>query len=428
MGKTVKAIINNQTIEIPVLIGSQGEKALDISKLRQQTGYITLDPGYGNTGSCRSKITYVNGEKGVLRYRGIPIDELAENSTFVETAYLLIYGSLPDAKQKKDFSYLLTEHSLLHEDINIFFQNFPRLSNPMGILSSMVNAMRFFYNTLPASPNTITDDEIARLISKMRTMAAFSYKISRGHKVVYPNPKYSYCENFLNMMFDNPVKPYTLDPDIVKALSIFWIVRADLEQNNSTTAVRLVGSGRVNIHAAISAGTCALWGPLHGGATYAVYNMLEEIKKNKYDINYYINKAKDPNDSFRLFGFGHRIYRTYDPRSLILKNTYKSLIQDKLKDNSLYEIALELEDAALNDDFFKEHKIFPNIDLYSGVLLKALGIPENMFTVLFAIGRLPGWIAQWKEEADDPKWKLYRPRQIYIGSEKRDYVPMDKRE
>jgi len=428
MQENVKVIIGDNTIELPVIIGSEGEKAIDITALRQQTGYITLDPGFANTGSCVSSITFMDGEKGVLRYRGIPVEQLAENSTFVETAYLLINGVLPTRKELARFSSLLNQHSLVHEDMKIFYQNYPRHSHPMGILSSMVNALRSFYPELPTSS---AEEEInitvTRLISKVRTMAAMSYKISRGHKVVYPHPELDYCSNFLNMMFENPVKPYEMKKEFVKALNVFWILHADHEQNCSTSAVRLVGSARVNLYAAISAGISALWGPLHGGANQAVIEMLKQIHAGGEKVSRIVERAKDRKDPFRLMGFGHRVYKTYDPRAKIIKKTCDSLLDTLHISDPLLDIARELEEVALHDQYFIDHNLYPNVDFYSGIVLRALGIPTNMFTVMFAIGRLPGWIAQWKEGADDPKWKLYRPRQVYTGPTTTDYVEIDRR-
>ncbi len=429
MSETVKLTIGEITYELPLIEGTEGEKAIDISKLRQKTGIITYDPGYPNTGTCLSGITFMNGEEGVLRYRGIPIEQLAEYSTFTETAYLLLNGELPTQKELTRFSVLLNDHSLIHRDMLHFFDNFPRRAHPMGILSSMVNAMRSFYPELHEQSDeeerTVT---FARLISKVRTMAAISYKLSRGHEVIYPRPDLTYVPNFLNMMFDSPVRSYKIDPDIVRALEVFWILHADHEQNCSTAAIRLVGSARVNIYAAISAGICALWGPLHGGANQSVMEMLLDIKDNGGDIAPYLKRAKDKNDNFRLPGFGHRVYKTYDPRTYVMKKVCHRLM-DKLKiDNDpILDIAMRLEEAALNDQYFVDHKLYPNVDFYSGIVLRIIGIPLNMFTVMFAIGRLPGWISQWKESIDDPQGKLHRPRQIYVGSLKRDYIPIDKR-
>lgn len=408
-----------------MVVGTEGEKAIDISKLRQETGLITLDTGYANTGSCTSAITFMDGEAGILRYRGIPVEQLAEHSSFKETAYLLINGRLPRQQELTDFSVLLNDHSLVHEDMRAFYENYPRSSHPMGILSSMANAVKSFYPELQNLEEEI-NMTVTRLLSKIRTMAAMSYKISRGHKVVYPRPDLAYCANFLNMMFDSPVRPYEIDEDVVKALNVFWILHADHEQNCSTSAVRMVGSARVNLYAAISAGISALWGPLHGGANQAVIEMLSDIAANK-NMQRAVERAKDKDDPFRLMGFGHRVYKTFDPRMKVMKKMCDTLL-DKLKiSDPLLDVAIELEQIALKDDYFIDHNLYPNVDFYSGIVMRAIGIPTNMFTVMFAIGRLPGWIAQWKESQDDPNWKLCRPRQIYTGPVEIDYIPIDRR-
>jgi len=426
MGDKVTITYQDKTIELPIIVGSEGEVAVDITRLRAETGIITMDPGYANTGSCASSITFMDGEKGILRYRGIPVEELAEHATFKETAYLLINGEPPSNGELNRFSILLNDHSLVHEDMQAFYQNFPRQSHPMGILSGMVNALRFFYPELQTLEEEI-NITVTRLLAKIRTMAAMSYKISRGHKVVYPRPDLAYCANFLNMMFDSPVRPYVIDEDVVKALRVFWILHADHEQNCSTSAVRLVGSARVNLYASISAGISALWGPLHGGANQAVIEMLQSIESGGHTIDQVVRRAKDRNDSFRLMGFGHRVYKTYDPRAKIMKKMCDTLLAKlKLKD-PLLDLAKELEEKALSDSYFIDHHLYPNVDFYSGIVLRAIGIPTNMFTVMFAIGRLPGWIAQWKESADDPNWRIARPRQIYTGPSKTTFVPIDQR-
>jgi citrate synthase len=425
MTDTIKLVYGKKEYELPVFEGSEGEKAIDISRLRADTGFITLDPGYANTGSCTSSITFMDGEKGILRYRGIPVEELAEKATFKETAYLLINGRLPNREELTRFSVLLNDNSLVHEDLRAFYENFPRSSHPMGILSSMVNALRSFYPEFQNLEEEI-NMTMTRLLSKIRTLAAMSYKISRGHKVVYPRPDLAYCANFLNMMFDSPVKPYEIDNDVVNALRVFWILHADHEQNCSTSAVRLVGSARVNLYAAISAGIAALWGPLHGGANQAVIEMLSDIAEKKH-MAQAIERAKDKKDPFRLMGFGHRIYKTYDPRAKIMKKMCDSLLNKLNISDPLLNIAKELEGVARKDDYFVEHNLYPNVDFYSGIVLRAIGIPTNMFTVMFAIGRLPGWIAQWRESLDDPNWKLGRPRQIYTGPTVTEFVPIDKR-
>jgi citrate synthase len=426
MTEFVKLTYGDKTYTLPVVVGSEGEKAIDISSLRQETGFITLDSGYANTGSCKSNITFMDGEKGILRYRGIPVEQLAEHSTFKETAYLLINGELPTQKQLNRFSVLLNDHSLVHEDMQLFYQNFPRTSHPMGVLSSMVNALRSFYPELQTLEEEI-NITVTRLLSKIRTMAAMSYKITRGHKVVYPRPDLMYCANFLNMMFDSPVRPYVIDEDVVKALNVFFILHADHEQNCSTSAVRLVGSARVTLFAAISAGIAALWGPLHGGANQAVIEMLTDISRTGGKIKPFIERAKDKKDSFRLMGFGHRVYKTYDPRAKIMKKMCDTLLAKMDIHDPLLDLAKDLEAAALKDDYFIEHHLYPNVDFYSGIVLRAIGIPTNMFTVMFAIGRLPGWIAQWKESMDDPHWRLSRPRQLYTGPRERAYIPIHQR-
>jgi citrate synthase len=428
MEQKVQIIIDGKIHECPLVVGTEGERAIDISRLRAETGLITFDPGYPNTGSCKSAITFMDGEKGILRYRGIPIEQLAENSSFVETAYLLINGELPTREQLTRFSVLLNDHSLIHEDMRHFFANFPRGAHPMGILSSMVNALRAFYPQIPErSEMEEVNITVTRLISKVRTLAAMSYRISRGHLVVYPKPELTYAANFLNMMFDSPVRPYVIDQDLVHALNVFWILHADHEQNCSTAAVRLVGSAKVNLYAAISAGICALWGPLHGGANQSVIEMLTEIYESGGDVRPFIERARDKNDPFRLMGFGHRIYKTYDPRAVIMKKwCYKILEKLNLSD-PLLDLGMELEETARKDSYFIDHNLYPNVDFYSGVVLRALGIPINMFTVMFAIGRLPGWIAQWKESIEDPDWKLQRPRQVYTGLQEKDYIPIEKR-
>ena len=426
MKEYAKLVIDGKELMLPVIEGSEGEKAVDIRALRQETGYITFDPGFGNTGTCKSTITYMDGEQGILRYRGIPIEQLAEQSSFVETAFLLIAGKLPSRAELTKTSVYLNDFSLLHENMKGFYQNYPSKAHPMGILSAMVNAMRSFY------PELIDIDEdmnktYLRLLSKIRTMAAMAYRITLGAKVVYPRPDLCYCANFLNMMFDNAVKPYNVDEDMVKALNIFWILHADHEQNCSTTAVRVVGSGQVNIYAALSAGISALWGPLHGGANQAVVRMLEQIQEDGMTIKNCLARAKDKDDPFRLMGFGHRVYKTYDPRAKIMKNMVDILLSKMNRKDPLLNIAMELEEAALKDSYFKDKNLYPNVDFYSGILLRAMRIPTNMFTVMFAIGRLPGWIAQWKEDMVDPETRLTRPRQIYTGNEFQDYIPIGKR-
>jgi len=428
MVKTAKLIVDGKTYELPVMVGTHGEMAVDISTLHKKTGLITLDPGYGDTGSCESSISYMNGDDGILRYRGIPIEQLAEHSSFVETAYLLINGDLPTEDELDHFSVMLNNHSLIHEEMHNFFEHFPHGAHPMNILASMVNAMRAFYPEIPEeSEEENIDKTLARLLSKLRTLAAMSYRISKGQKVVYPSYLLSYCANFLNMMFDTPVRPYIIDEDVVEALNLFWLLHADHEQNCSTSAVRLVGSARVNLYAAISAGISALWGPLHGGANQAVVEMLQAIYDSGGNPAPFIARAKDKNDPFLLMGFGHSIYKNYDPRGRILKKTCDKLLRKKKKNDPLLDIAKKLEEVALKDNYFIDNRLYPNVDFYSGILLRAIGIPLNMFTVMFAIGRLPGWISQWKESREDPKGKLHRPRQLYQGHEERQYIPIKER-
>ncbi len=426
MSNVATLTINGQTIELPIIEGVEGDRGIDIRQLRQKTGFITYDPGYGNTGSCKSAITYMDGEKGILRYRGIPIEALADQSSFVETAYLVINGELPTREQLNRTSVQLNDHSLVHEDMQIFYQNFPRASHPMGILSAMVNALRSFYPELITSDSDF-EEVYVRLISKIRTMAAISYKISRGHKVEYPRADYTYCANFLNMMFNTPVKPYILRKELVRALNVFWILHADHEQNCSTAVVRSVGSARTNIYASLSAGISALWGELHGGANQAVIQMLSDIHEKGIKVKDVIKRAKSKTDPFRLMGFGHRVYKTYDPRAKIMKHNCHEVLDRLNYQDPLLDIALELEQIATSDPYFLDHYLYPNVDFYSGIMLRAMGIPTSMFTVMFAIGRLPGWIAQWRENTLDPEQRLTRPRQVYTGLTERPYIPIDER-
>lgn len=415
--------------EMPIIEGTEGEKAIDISKLRQETNLITLDVGYQNTGSCTSAITFIDGDKGILRYRGIPIEELADKASFTEVAYLLIYGDLPNKDQQQLFSQRLTQNSMIHEEMLRFFDGFPPTAHPMAILATMVNSMSVYYTdyfTEDFQADTF-DLMAASLISRIRTIAAYSYKHSIGDPHVYPKRDLKYAANFLYMMFDSPVNPYVSDPDVEKALSTLLILHADHEQNCSTSAVRLVGSSMSNLYASICAGICALWGPLHGGANQKVIEMLENIKKDNVTIRQCIDSAKNKDNKFRLFGFGHRVYKNYDPRAKILKHYCEKVFKKHNYDDPLVDIAMELEEAVLKDDFFIERKLYPNVDFYSGILYRMIGIPTNMFTVMFAIGRLPGMIAQWKEMHDSVPLKLGRPRQIYTGSNIRHYAPMEER-
>ena len=422
MTKKAKLTLGKKQYELPIIIGTEGERAIDITRLRQDTNYVTFDPGFANTASCTSKITFIDGNNGILRYRGIPVAELAEKSTFVETAHLLLHGKLAAQEQLKHFSDLLTKHSLMHEDMRHFFDGFPRGAHPMYILSTMINALSAFYpNVDAASLKDDIDETAARLISIVRTIAAFAYKKSIGEPIVYPRHDLSYCANFLNMMFDSPVKPYEISPDVVRILDMLLILHADHEQNCSTTTVRVIGSAQVNLYSTISAGISALSGPLHGGANQAVISMLRSIHKRGGDVDAVIERAKDKKSSFRLMGFGHRIYKTVDPRAKIIKKACHDILDKLNVSDPLLDIAMELEEKATNDDYFKERNLYPNVDFYSGIIYKAIGIPENMMTVMFALGRLPGWISQWKEMVNTKGAKIARPRQIYKGKNLRHY-------
>jgi citrate synthase len=424
----VELRVGDKTLELPVIVGTEDEHGIDIGKLRAQTGYVTLDPAYMNTASTKSSITFLDGEKGILRYRGIPIEELAEKSTFVEVAYLLIYGKLPNSKELAAFSQQLTRHSMLHEDMKRFFDGYPGTAHPMAILSSMVCSLSSFY---PQALNVKNREEqeatIARLLAKMRTIAAYSYKRSIGQPFVYPKNNLSYCANFLNMMFSVPAEPYEVDEEVVKVLNLLLILHADHEQNCSTSTVRQVGSAQANLFASISAGILALWGPLHGGANEEVLEMLQEIQNDGSGPQKFIDLAKRKESGFRLMGFGHRVYKNYDPRAKIIKIAADRMMKRMKQPDPLLDIAKSLEEAALKDPFFVERKLYPNVDFYSGIIYRAIGIPTNMFTVMFAIGRLPGWIAHWREMAEDSTTKIYRPRQIYTGPEMNHYVSMDQR-
>jgi citrate synthase len=416
------------TLELPIVTGTENEKGIDISTLRAKTGYVALDPAFVNTASTSSSICFIDGDKGILRYRGIPIEQLGEKSSFVETAYLVIYGELPNREQLSKFSTLLTRHSLIHEDMKHFFEGYPSTAHPMAILSSMVCSLSSFYpEAMDADNKEQLDITIARLLSKVRTIAAFSYKKSIGQPFVYPQNSLSYCANFLNMMFSVPAEPYEVDEDVVKVLNLLLILHADHEQNCSTSTVRLVGSSKANLFASIAAGICALWGPLHGGANQEVVEMLEEIRKNDGDVSKAVKLAKDKNSGFRLMGFGHRVYRNYDPRAKVIKAAADKVLSKLGVKDPLLDIARELEDAALKDPYFIDRKLYPNVDFYSGIIYRALGFPTNMFTVMFALGRLPGWIAHWKEQNENPTTKIGRPRQIYTGAVERDYVPLEGR-
>jgi citrate synthase len=419
--------VADNVVELPIISGTEGEHAIDITRLRDQTGYITIDPGYSNTGACESRITFIDGESGVLRYRGYPIEELARQSTFVETAWLLIWGELPSAAQLDRFRALLTEQQLLHEGMRNHFEGFPPHGHPMAMLSAMINACGCYH---PELLETDIDDErfltaVAILMSKVCTIAAFSYKMTLGQVIEYPDPALSYCRNFLHMMFSKPHSRYEPPPQAVKALSRFLILHADHEQNCSTSTVRMVGSSGANVFASVAAGVCALWGPLHGGANMAVIEMLKEIQKGGESPESIVEKVKQK--KFRLMGFGHRVYKNFDPRAKILEQTAEELLATLGRRDPLLEIAEELAAIALTDDYFLERKLYPNVDFYSGIILRALGIPLSMFTVMFSIGRIPGWIAHWYELYRDPERRIGRPRQIYNGPTQRSYVPVEQR-
>jgi citrate synthase len=420
--------IGGKSIELPILTGSEGEKAIDIRQLRAQTGYVTLDQGFMNTGAVTSNIAFIDGDAGILHYRGIPIEELAEKSNFVEVAYLLIYGKLPNADELSRFSSLLTLNSPLHEDMRHFFDRYPSTAHPMAILSAMVCSLSSFYpEALKVNDHERNEQTITHLLAKVRTIAAYSYKKSVGEPFVYPQDHLSYCANFLNMMFSVPSRKYEIDEEIVKVLNQILILHADHEQNCSTSTVRLVGSAQANVFAVVSAGICALWGPLHGGANESVLDMLEDIHRDGGGTQKFIDLAKRKDSGFKLMGFGHRVYKNYDPRAKIIKAACdKVLSRLKIKD-PLLDIARTLEEAALKDPYFIDRKLYPNVDFYSGIIYRALRIPTNMFTVMFAIGRVPGWLAHWKEMHEDPATKIGRPRQIYTGPVKQHYIPLEQR-
>lgn len=420
--------LGGTTIELPLIVGTEGEVGIDISKLRAETGAITFDPGYGNTGSCASAITFIDGEKGILRYRGIPIEQFVNHPDFIEVAMLIINGELPKRADRERFRDKLADNAHLHEGMKHHFDGFPSGAPPMAILSAMINAL-FCYDQNFSDPESDEsfEDSAARLMSKVRTIAAYSYRSSKGLPYNYPDPKLLYCGNFLHMMFSMPHRPYEVDPDIEDALNLVLILHADHEQNCSTSTVRMVGSAQANLYASVAAGVCALWGPLHGGANVAVIEMLESIRKGGLKPEECIKLAKQKDSGFRLMGFGHRVYKNFDPRSRILKTACDKVLGKLGVKDPLLDIARKLEELALNDPYFVDRKLYPNVDFYSGIILRALGIPLDMFTVMFAIGRMPGWIGQWKEQHDTPGGRIYRPRQIYTGPTIRDYVPMDKR-
>lgn len=428
MSEIAKIELDGKVYELPVIEGSENEKAIDISKLRELTGYITIDTGYKNTGATKSSITFLDGELGILHYRGYSIEQLAEKASFPEVAHLLIYGELPNQTELNDFESSIKKHTLVHEDMKQFFEAYPAQAHPMGVLSSMISSLATFY---PESldPNRSTEAKnltVHRLLAKLPTLAAWAYKNSMRHKFMYPRNNYNYCENFLHMMFAMPTEDYHVDPIIVRALNKLLILHADHEQNCSTSTVRIVGSSQANLYSTVSAGISALWGPLHGGANQEVIEMLEQIHNDGGNVDKWVLKAKDKEDPFRLMGFGHRVYKNFDPRANIIKKACDDVLQKLGVNDPLLAIAKKLEKVALEDEYFKSRNLYPNVDFYSGIIYKAIGIPTEMFTVMFALGRLPGWIAQWKEMTEN-KEPIGRPRQVYIGKTSREYVPLSKR-
>lgn len=428
MPDKVTLCVGDKKYELPVVQGTEGELAIDITRLRDETGMVTFDPSLGNTAACKSEITFIDGEKGILRYRGIPIEQFTERPNFVEVAWLLIFGRLPTREELVNFSERLTDNELLHEGLKHQFQHIPLDAPPMAILSATLSNLACFHQQFLAleDPDSLVE-AAARLISKVRTIAAFSYRRSRGQPFMYPDPNLRYAANFLHMMFSIPYRQYIVTPEIEDALNLVFILHADHEQNCSTSTVRTVGSARANLFASCAAGVSALWGPLHGGANVEVIEMLERIHLGGLSAEECLRMAKDKTNPFRLYGFGHRVYKNYDPRAKILKAACDRVFAKLNRQDPLLDIARKLEELALEDSYFVDRKLYPNVDFYSGILLRAMGIPTNVFTVCFAIGRLPGWIAQWKEQHDDPTSRIVRPRQVYIGSPMRDYVPMDKR-
>ncbi|QDU64223.1 Citrate synthase 1 [Planctomycetes bacterium Pan216] len=419
---------DGQSMEMPVLTGTEEERGVDITQLRGEMGLVTLDPGYGNTGSTTSKITFIDGEKGILRYRGIPIEELAEKSSFPETAYLLINGHLPTHTELDDFASELSNQAMIHEDMKRIIDACPATVHPMAILGSMCLALSSFYpNSININNKEEIDHTITLILAKMPTIAAFCYKKLLGQPYVYPNSRLSYAENLLQMMLARPSEPFVVDPDAARALDLMLILHADHEQNCSTSTVRLVGSAETNLFATIASGICALWGPLHGGANEAVVKMLQRIHEEGGDVEKYVAKAKDKSSNVRLMGFGHRVYKNFDPRARIIKASCDRVLSKMKKGDALLDIAKRLEEVALADEYFVERRLYPNVDFYSGVIYRALGIPTNMFTVMFAMGRLPGWIAHWKEMLETPGRRIGRPRQIYTGPAKRRYLPVSER-
>jgi citrate synthase len=426
--ESAKLVVGDQQIDFPIVEGTEQEQGLDIGQLRSETGLVTLDEGYVNTGSTKSAITFLDGEKGILRYRGYPIEQLASQCDFIEVAYLLIYGELPSSEELQNFRRKLRHHTMLHEDMRLFYDGFPRDAHPMAILSSVVGALSTFYlDSLNPHDSGQVDESIIRLLAKLPTIAAFAYKKSVGQPFVYPRNDLTYGENFLRMMFAVPTEEYEIDSDFVEALQLLLIVHADHEQNCSTSTVRMVGSSNANLFASIAAGINALWGPLHGGANEACVAMLEQIRQDGGNVKKYVDMAKDKSSNYRLMGFGHRVYKNFDPRATIIKASCDKLLKKRGIDDPIFDIAQQLAEVALKDEYFVERKLYPNVDFYSGIIYRAIGIPVPMFTVLFAIGRLPGWIAHWREMHASPTKRICRPRQIYTGENERPIKPIDAR-
>jgi len=428
MSESATLNYNGQSFSLPVVVGTQNEKAVDIRKLRSESGLVTLDDGYGNTGSCMSAITYVNGEKGILKYRGYLIEVLATKSSFIETAYLLIFGELPTASQLAEFRQKLVNHEFIHEDMRHHFDGFPPNAPPMAILSAMINAVGCFQpEVMQPEDDQHFMEPAARLMSKIRTIAAASYRKSIGKPMIYPRSKLRYTENFLHMMFSKPYEPYEADETVVSALDRLLILHADHEQNCSTSTVRMVASSRASLYASVAAGVCALWGPLHGGANVAVVEMLSDLLASGEKLDHFIDRVKKRDSNVRLMGFGHRVYKNFDPRAKILKSACDRMLEKLGISDPLLDMARRLEEVALNDPYFIERRLYPNVDYYSGIIMRAIGIPTNMFTVMFAIGRLPGWISHWREVHTNTSQRIDRPRQIYTGPNIRDYVPIEQR-
>ena len=428
MGDKATLTVDGKSYDFDVFVGSENEKCIDIQSLRDQTGYITMDPGYGNTGSCYSSITYVDGAKGILRYRGYPIEQIAEQASFMEVACLILYGELPTQQQLGRFRDAIAEHAPIHTNLEHHFSGFPKSAPPMAILSAMLNLVSCFHPEVLEvhSEGRAFNRTAALLLSKVRTISAFSYRMAIGKPINHPNPNLSYCANFLHMMFSDPYREYIASPTVERALNLFLVLHADHEQNCSTSTVRMVGSSHANLFSSVAAGVCALWGPLHGGANTGVIRMLEDIRSSGHSLDYYLDLAKDKSSEYKLMGFGHRVYKNFDPRSRILKKRVYEVLEELKLDDTLLDIAIELEEKTLQDDYFLSRNLYRNVDFYSGILLRAIGIPLDMFPVMFAIGRMPGWISNWRELLAH-KQRISRPRQIYTGEKLRQYVPIDER-